>query len=311
MGRTAMSEEHDADETTEQGGIPRSVNRRKFVKALGVTGVATTGLSSVATAQTRSKAMAVDVTEPTGTSRRNMIESALSDKKTKKISHKFAEIGWKQNVKDARCVLSDPADAEPYHVVSIPFKPTNSGKNQNKPRDEQVNLVWLERVPTGAEIERVSGHRAIKLDPSKNGEHNTDWKIVTYSVESGNVVSRINFIGSEPQSDSETDGHDVTKYTHIKPPGAGGDGCPPYSCKRPYMECDHINMDCVTVIAAAYATTISTCASCPASGWSCLACIGSIAVMKNTKFTCDIGVGCITGRRCTPCCSPEPPGGCA
>ena len=79
VGHSVMSEEHSADEMDETGRTA-AVNRRNFVKALGVTGAL--GFSGMSSAQAQSAdedKIKREITTITGSAHREYISMALSD----------------------------------------------------------------------------------------------------------------------------------------------------------------------------------------------------------------------------------------
>lgn len=98
VGRNAMSEDHSTDDLSKTSEQTDSINRRNFVKSLGVaSGAAIFGATSLASPaaadkvgeNTKLDASDIDRTELTGESREKYIDIALEDPRVSEIQYKF------------------------------------------------------------------------------------------------------------------------------------------------------------------------------------------------------------------------------
>lgn len=260
---------------------------------MGASGSALVGFSGAAAAST--DAEDVDVTTLSGDERTKAITEARSDPLTKRIRAALTESGWRSNASGATCLESDPPGAEPYRIVVVPFE--RSGSNQ--PREEQVNLRWIDEVPAGTELDRVVGHRAVPLDRAENTDRQTDWETTTYQVDSGDVVSRTSQIDTETVEPSQV----------IAPPPGGG--CD-HGCWGGEYECESYDWQCIISIATGFAGALRGCAPCAAEPTKALCglCLAGV-IIEGYALPCSPGENCGVEYSCHPCHCDEPtPPGC-
>ena len=276
-----MSEEHSADEMDETGRTA-AVNRRNFVKALGVTGAL--GFSGMSSAQAQSAdedKIKREITNITGSAQREYISMALSDADVSTITKNLEQDGWETDRSEATVDRIDKADEDSdlnfsrYHVVSIPLRKVTSLNNES----ESARIIWtdksLEKVgfetPTVLKIENMPSDSSdiVTQDIGDNPPVVTE-----YTVENDELTKETSTIESELMS----------------PGQVRTQGC---FCRFKVLKCENLGIWCYVSLAAAYAGTYWACGACGFGAWfACGKC--AVAVVGSGAGT----VSCIENRDC-------------
>ena len=257
VGRNAMSEEHSVDERAATKDDSTPVNRRRFMKALGVTGgaVALGSMSSTAATATSTKSTdesQVKSDDITGSEENRVVSEAISDSEVNRIKEELTEQGYvpQRNRADAFEVHHLDIDIE-YRVVLIPFKTGDS--------DVQSYILWTDspRITT-------VGTKAEQL-----GEGTSEsYEITNYEVGINQLHTTVRTITAE----------EVRKFKQRYIQNSDGD----FSTAG-FPNCN-INFSCVGKAAGKAGVLFGACASC-ASGFvpACFACVGSGILLVETN----------------------------
>lgn len=147
-----MSEKDNTDEAA-QTENQSSLNRRRFVKALGTTGVASVGLSSAVAGKRNTNSG-----EPVGLSQGKTMKAfghAMSGQATNQLKKYLTDDGYQQDPSDVTAVAveSDKPELNNGNPVSvfIPFK----GKQGDLDKTGFINVLVVDAEPNGRSGKRV------------------------------------------------------------------------------------------------------------------------------------------------------------
>lgn len=271
----------------------KSLNRRKFVKNIGVaSGAAAFGLSGVATAESSQDDLRVSELE--GAERKSAISDAITDSDFEILSSHYDDLGWGPNVSEATATYTSSAPS--HRAVVIPFEAA-SGTNSNS--GTTVNVLWvdLDKPQLSDDFHSMMGYHIQELNQNVDEANpnletttaTTDKKTTRIFVRSDEVHSSTNRLSDEV-SQGELSIQDVPN-------------CPPGSCYRSYYTCNSYNVGCILQLVAAAAGTAYSCGSCyiAPTNPSCIGCITGIIGGSGIAVSCDVGSGCHTERRCLTC----------
>ncbi len=216
VGQTAMSEKHDADETVEQRDS-RSVNRRRFVRAIGVAGSAT-ALSSLGLSLTSAQETGGDVDRLNGERKGEAINEALMRSETQKLKSYMAKNEWVLRESEATASDMEPVDTTSFTLVIIPFEVEKRSKENSE--DLNAVLTWTDHPKEG-------GSTVTVID-SKNAIQ------TRYNIENDEIVADITRIGRASKNSGSFQTAD--------------------SCIYYEERCDDPNWSCLAEIAIAYAS---------------------------------------------------------
>jgi hypothetical protein len=291
-----MGEKNEDEASMTGGSVP--IARRDVLKSVGVSGSTLVGFGTTAAAAEDPQ---IDVTQLSGARRNKVVSAAMSDGRTRRIRAEMRNGEFYPEPDDARCARVEPASAESYRVVVIPFEQAGVNRKGVEDQDEQVLLRWLDDDRAWTELGRVVGHRMETVE-RQNGQP-TGCRATTYHVQSGEVVSRTKDVGApEP-----TDGRGISPNKIIGPPP--GHECQPAHCLGAESPCGW-DWECVTFLAASYGSLYG-CTGCNAGAVPmCGACILAIIAAYGTTINCDPTQDCELEYSCDPCyCeNPVPPG---
>lgn len=250
-----MSDEHNADEGAEKRAKTNSVNRRSFVKKLGVTGGVLAGAAGLSPT-VKAKARNTTVNTLNSNAQTSVLKKALNEPGVETILQKFKQNGWTPNISEATAARthspSQKGADEVYNSLVLPFQTTDS-------TDIFITWVGLDNV----------GTHGYKLNPLQSG----GWKntVFSYSASTGSVSSNQLVVrADQPQVDGV-----VTPQHHLNP-------CP--SGKS-------LNYSCVLRAAARYAAVIGACGSCVSVFPDPFACVTCASIIVNEYYEppdCDI-----------------------
>ena len=206
-----MSEEHDADEIEKQSS--KSVNRRRFVKNLGVAG------SAVAFG-TLGSARASAENKTTESEREQLIDRALSDPNVVTIKKEF-ETSDRDFVRSEASAskVKDPENDSKHYSVTLPF---DIGRE-----DETAIILW------SSDGEPAAGYR---VNQSSDGDSN----LIVYQAKNGQLKKQTYTEEELDELASNNDSTDPQVSPSLQPIGP----LPTWACKG------GINSTCLTDRAA-------------------------------------------------------------
>lgn len=252
VGRTAMAEKNNADETTENESRAPSINRRRFVRSLGAVG-GLTALGSVnsvrgaitSNGQDESEVRTEDIT---GRDEQELTAHALDEPDVQLIHEELAEFGYtpKQDQANAFHVYHLDSDLE-YRVVIIPYQ---TGSN-----NEQSYILWTDSslaITVGARTERFRNDNGMGYETTSYTP-GTNWAKTTRRTITPEELERY-------ERYLEDDGITIQNFP---------------TC--------NINFECVATAAAKAGILVGACASCASLFIpACFACAGSGILFVNT-----------------------------
>ena len=199
-----MSENPDTNEKR------KSINRRRFVQAVGTTGVSVAGLSNVAAASSDDKELASS--DPLSEKdRKKTIEDIQANKNAKKIIKEFQGRGWSPKFNEGVYKLVNPDKKPSYRGAVVPFK--KSGRDEkrgNESQKEQAILMWTSESDIDNEQPRAVGH---EFDQRKSvGLSSNDFKHDIYTVESSDIHTETEYLSDYPDVSSAGKGVTTQDY---------------------------------------------------------------------------------------------------
>jgi len=223
-----MTEEHNADNT---------VNRRRFVKTVGATGISVAGLSNVASASSDEEEP-IPSTSLERNERKKTVGEIRSDENVKKVVKRLREQGWFSQFNDGTYKLLKPDKESSYRAAVIPFEKRGSArKRKDESREEQAILMWRSRKGVDKGQSRVAGH---EFDQSKSaGMNPSDLKHIIYTVESGQIHAKTEYLSDYPDQSSADRGFTIQRLPD------------PPDCNCMYLDeyCNNYNWTCLGSIA--------------------------------------------------------------
>lgn len=210
VGRNVMSEERDTDETAEQRD---SINRRRFVRTLGVAGGAA-AFGSLGVGSTSAQETNGNVRYLSGHEKNKVVSKALTDSDTRDLETVLEERGWTANRNRATAQYMDPNDETSFVFVTVPISTD----------DESINatLTWTDHY---------AGDNTV-ISVLKRGTSS----LLNYKIEDGEVVK-------ERKGSKESDDKNITIQSG---PGAGP------GCVYMEKECNNLNWTCIGALAVTY-----------------------------------------------------------
>jgi hypothetical protein len=207
-----MSEEHNADESG-MDNKTNSINRRRFVKSLGIAGgTAAFGTLSSTTVSALSRERDVEVI--TGSRTSDIIQKIENDKEVVKIIQFLSEKGWRPQYNDGKYGIVTSEDGERFNIAVVPF---HASRENN---DVSSILRWSESSDENTVATILNQGDSV-------GDDRRDVKERTVWVENGNVKSKTEIYSLPITGSSE----DVSINKPIGPGLGGGGG----SCENSYM----------------------------------------------------------------------------
>lgn len=227
-----MSEEHNADDGTD------SVNRRRFVKALGtVGGAAAFGTFSTGTVKASSTERSVE--RLSGKRERKVTQRVKEDKKVATIFQFLSKEGWEPQYEDGKYGLVTTTNGESFNIAAVPLQPPNKSENRSGA------LRWSEKSDEQTGVTTLN-------QESEVGDHKADFEERAVWIENGDIKSDTKTYSTTTSSDGK-----VGTNTRIAPPGAYG------SCEEfVRSHCTNWNISCIAWTLAALGISCN-----PWTGW--------------------------------------------
>lgn len=184
VGRTAMSEEHDANESDEMNGSNNPINRRRFVKGLGAAGVASIGMSSTVSASVNDDTFHIGggtIEIVSGYKSNKAAANARSAESFRKLRKYLQnEYGYQVDVSEKTVAEVENPNGKTHSVVS--FDVVNRGSGPAIP-DWQVSVaVVLQNGQAlrakGVIIRETNSELMLEPQNSQQDEELTEIKVV-------------------------------------------------------------------------------------------------------------------------------------
>lgn len=279
-----MSKDHGKKNTVEGS----SVNRRDVIRSIGVGGlVGSSGIIGQARAESNTEdEIKREVTELTGSTKRQYIDKALSDSDVTKLSEYLSQDGYKPNISDSKVHRTEGADKDSdlefsvYHVV----------------------LILLEND----ELQRETASAAILwTDKSLKSEG--------VSTPLGMRVPEENATSSSPSAQTEIDSNPDTGFEYTIQDGEVNEESKPLTsdspnfqissndcyCQVPVVECEKIPWYCWVGIATSYVGVYGACAGCSVGAFvACGYCLVAIAGSGASTYGCVAENNCWNTTTC-------------